>query len=107
MNIRFLPDGVTYPADVDLAYPTENGWSEPRRIRVHYRMLKSSRAAELAADSNAAFMRAVVLDWEGVVDVDGNPVAATPEAIESAADLHFFAVAVVDGYFNRFDPKKN
>ena len=92
---------------MDLAHPTEDGWSEPRRIRVHYRMLKSSRAAELAAESNAAFMQAVVSDWEGVVDVDGNPVAATPEAIDAASDLHFFAVAVVDGYFDRFDPKKN
>ena len=50
-----------------------------------------------------ATARRIILDWEGVGDEDGNPVAVSPEAIDALMDLHrvyeAFAEKVINPYF--------
>ncbi len=42
---------------------------------------------ELAMIMAKAVARRAVLDWEGVGDADGNPVAVTPEGIDALLDI--------------------
>lgn len=44
-------------------------------------------ADEMSMAGAKAIARRVVLDWEGVGDADGNPVALTPEGIDALLDI--------------------
>lgn len=96
-----------FPTDVVVRAPSEDGW-EDCSIQIHFRFRDSDRVRALVEDGDdGTFLEAVIGDWRGVCDEAGAEMPCTPANIARVASISYFARAVVDAYFARFDPGKN
>jgi hypothetical protein len=87
--------GQTKPVEaLDAIWHVRVTWAAWRAFQdaqasVEFRRSTSDAAAqsfELAKEedaANLAFLKAVIVNWDGVNDADGNPVAYSPEQLES------------------------
>ena len=93
-----------WPTAVEVAVPRPDGKPETAAFEVSFRYVASSEIAPLT-DQEAA--ERVVAGWKDVADSDGKTLAFSEEALAAAADVRWWAKAVVEAYLERFDPPKN
>ena len=78
--------------------PAADGAVVAETCRIQFRLLGRAAHRELLGASDAAFLAAVIVDWQLVCDEDGAEIPCTPEAIERLADIPYFARAVALAY---------
>lgn len=76
-------------------------------ITAHFRVIPMARWRELAAEGDEALLAAIVADWDGVRDADGNALVCDEAGIRIAAEITWFAAGLVKGWLDRFGPAKN
>ena len=86
--------------------PTDDGWAG-HEVTLHFRHLPSERVNELAREGDAAFLDAVIADWDGVAEHDGTALDCTEANRRRLAGINYFAKTAVTAYYSRFDPPKN
>lgn len=99
------PDEI-YPTTVQVQVPTKDGWTA-HEVTLHFIHLPSDRVLQLVRDSDADFLAAAIIGWDGVEDHDGTALGCTEPNRRRLANVSYFARAAVDAYFARFDPSKN
>ncbi|MFO1152747.1 MAG: hypothetical protein U1E42_03635 [Rhodospirillales bacterium] len=108
---------------IRLALKREPYWLDlGHGVQVHVRpcttaVVLAARAAIAGADAEGrsagfirALARAAILEWEGVGDADGNPVAVSPEMIDALMDVWSIATVFERDYLTPavlLDAEKN
>ncbi len=95
-----------YPTKVVVQVPVEAG-TEAQEMTCHFLVLPTHEANRLAKEGDDAFLRAVIGDWEGIADADGDPLPCTEANVQQVSRIGYFATAAVAAYFERFNPTKN
>ena len=98
MTFRLADPEATYRTAVHVDVPSDDG-PQTQECAVWFRLLPPGEGRALAAAGDAAFLAAVVADWEGVLEHDGAAIDCTPESISRLAEVAYFARAVGAAYF--------
>lgn len=107
LAVFMLPaPGDSFPTRVAVQQP--NGETmEEKECTVNFRVIPTDRYNELLREGDSALLLELIADWDGVQTHDGESLACTPDAIQAAAQIPYFALAVADAYKSRFSPAKN
>lgn len=96
------PPEVDWPVTVRV--PRDGGGVDKHTITVRYRVIDTNSLHERlrGADLNdpaatRALLAEHVLAWDGIEDIDGNPLAFTPDTLRALLGLPFFAKALTYG----------
>jgi len=92
---RFNPRPVTW-ATVKVNAPGEDG-IEVQSFRAKFLILPEEEREALACNPREA-MRKVWLDWEGITDIDGQPVPFSEKAREQLMGYSYIALGLAGAY---------
>lgn len=85
---------------VKVKTPTDTGFSE-QTFTARFRALTISEADQhdsMSTSGTNAFLRDVLIGWEGIVDADGEAVPFSDAARQALIDIPFVRVALLDTY---------
>lgn len=96
MNYVFVREPrVWWPVTVRV--PADGGVAE-QKFEARLRIVATSTFNELLEAGAGALLETVVLDWRGILDEEGQPLAFSRGALEALLDLPYVTAALSDAY---------
>ena len=92
-------DNLTIPVPLAARIGLADGSTTPVEFTTHCRVLADESIAELARSGDRALLKAVVVDWEGVVADDGSPLAFDAEQFDAVLAYACIRVALIGAYY--------
>lgn len=92
----------SYKWPVTVSVPVDGGKFKKETFTVTFRKIGRSKFSELVEEGENTLVHAIVEDWEGVKDEDGDEVPFNEETASALLDDPFVLRALIDAYADSF-----
>nr|VFK58187.1 MAG: hypothetical protein BECKUNK1418G_GA0071005_100236 [Candidatus Kentron sp. UNK]VFK68299.1 MAG: hypothetical protein BECKUNK1418H_GA0071006_100136 [Candidatus Kentron sp. UNK] len=79
--------------------PVDGDATVRQEFTASFRVLPDDQLEELMDRGEEAFLKGILVGWEGIDDDDGNPVSPSPEAITRMSGIIYVRTAIYRAYW--------
>ena len=96
--LKLLDKNAPIDWPVTVQVPVSGGKTQEQKFTAKFQLSKHDTQG-LGKMGNTAFLKAVVVGWEGITDANNAPVPFNETNLELIATYDFIALGIVEAYF--------